>query len=558
MKVLFTAINAKFSHTNIAVRYLDKICKSNSRINSEFVEYTINNPKDIILQELVEKNPDVIAFSCYLWNVGMVCDISKCLKKVSPHIKIIFGGPEVSFYDAIDELPCDYLIKGEGENVITEVLENIEKGCQKENIIKCTKPFDINKLPFPYENELQNLKNRTLYYEASRGCPFRCSYCLSGSEHGIRFKDVELIKKELQIFIDAHVRQVKFVDRTFNCNKKICKEIWSFIRDCKENTNFHFEISADLIDDEMMDIILSMPKGRIQLEVGVQSTNPMTLKAINRVTDLDKLFEKVDKINAKGNVHLHLDLIAGLPYEDFDSFGNSFNDVYAHNPQQLQLGMLKLLKGSTLYSQYKDFGMEFRHYPPYEILSTHVLPYKDLIRLKKVEEVTELFYNSGRFENILNYFTEKYETPFEFYRALGDFYFEKSYHLIPLSKEGHYEFLKLFHEKYFGEITLEFKEFSRYDMIRHERPKKIPEWAVSENPVSRTQILDFLRDEENVKKYLPSYEGIPAKDICGSVHIENFDIDVSDNFKKKEKITLIFDYNNKCILGRAKAIKIKL
>ena len=558
MKVLFTAINAKFSHTNIAVRYFDKICRLNSHIDSEFVEYTINNPKDIILQELVEKAPDIIAFSCYLWNIGIICDISKCLKKVAPDIKIIFGGPEVSFYDNIDNLPCDYLIKGEGENIITEVLENIEKGCQKENIIKSTTPFDINRLPFPYENELQNLKNRTLYYEASRGCPFRCSYCLSGSEHGIRFKNVELIKKELQIFIDAKVRQVKFVDRTFNCNKKICKEIWSFIRDCKEDINFHFEISADLIDEEMMDIILSMPKGRIQLEVGVQSTNPMTIKAINRVTDLDKLFEKVDKINAKGNVHLHLDLIAGLPYEDFNSFGNSFNDVYAHNPQQLQLGMLKLLKGSTLYSQYKDFGMEFRHYPPYEILSTHVLPYNDLIKLKKVEEVTELFYNSGRFENTLNLLAEKYKTPFDFYFALGEFYFEKSYHLIPLSKEGHYNFLKLFHEKYFGEINSVFIESIRYDMIRYERPKKIPEWAVSQNPISRNQILEFLRNEENVEKYLPTYVGTNPKDICGNVHIESFSYNVIDNPHEEKNIILLFDYKNKSILGRAKAVKINI
>ena len=558
MKVLFTAINAKFLHTNIAVRYLDKICKKSGEFDTSYAEYTINNSKDIILQELVEHSPNVIAFSCYLWNIGMVCDITKCLKKIAPDIKIIFGGPEVSFYDNLDALPCDYLIKGEGENVILSLLINIKNGTQKENIIKSAEAFDINKLPFPYENELSDLPNRTLYYEASRGCPFRCAYCLSGSEHGVRFKDVELIKSELKIFMDAKVRQVKFVDRTFNCNKKICKAIWTYI---KENTNgitnFHFEISADLIDDEMMDIILSMPKGLIQLEVGVQSTNLKTLEAINRVTDLDKLFAKTDRINAQGNVHLHLDLIAGLPYEDITSFGKSFNDVFAHKPQQLQLGMLKLLKGSTLYSRYENYDMKFCHYPPYEILSTHVLPYRDLLKLKKVEEVTEFFYNSGRFEETLYYLIGFFPTAFDFFFSLGHFYYEKNYHLIPLSKEGQYNCLKLFHEEKIGKITDKFKNSVRFDMICHERPKKIPDWVVAEKQFSRNEMLEFLRDEKNISKYLGVYSNTAPKDILGHIHIEVFDFDMTEKGKPEKQTILLFDYNRKCILGRAKIIKLQ-
>ncbi len=559
MKVLFTAINAKFLHTNIAVRYLNKICKENGEFDTSYAEYTINNSKDIILQELIEQSPDVIAFSCYLWNVGMVCDISKCLRKVAPNIKIIFGGPEVSFYESTENLPCDYLIKGEGENLILPLLRNISKGKQTENIIESKEAFDINKLPFPYENELTYLPNRTLYYEASRGCPFRCAYCLSGSEYGVRFKDLDIIKKELKIFMDAKVRQVKFVDRTFNCNKKICKSVWNYIKENNNGiTNFHFEISADLIDDEMMDIILSMPQGLIQLEVGVQSTNLKTLKAINRTTNLEKLFEKTDKINKSGNVHLHLDLIAGLPYEDINSFRKSFNDVFSHKPQQLQLGMLKLLKGSALYSQYKNYSMEFCHYPPYEILSTHVLPYNDLIKLKKVEEVTELFYNSGRFENTLYYLINSFPSAFDFFFALGHFYFDKNYHLIPLSKDGQYNCLKLFHEEKIGEITDKFRELIRFDMISHEKPKKIPQWAEGKRQISRNEMLEFLRNEENTKKYLPKYKDFAPKDIMAHIHIEAFDYDMTSTEKEEKPVILLFDYNKRCILGRAETVKINL
>ncbi len=559
MKVLFTAINAKFLHTNIAVRYLNKICKESREFDTSYAEYTINNSKDIILQELVEQSPDVIAFSCYLWNVGMVCDISKCLRKVAPKTKIIFGGPEVSFYDSIKNLPCDYLIKGEGENVILQLLRNISKGKQTENIIESKEAFDINKLPFPYENELPHLPNRTLYYEASRGCPFRCAYCLSGSEHGVRFKDLDIIKKELKIFMDAKVRQVKFVDRTFNCNKKICKAVWNYIKENNNGiTNFHFEISADLIDDEMMDIILSMPQGLIQLEVGVQSTNLKTLAAINRTTNLEKLFEKTDKINASGNVHLHLDLIAGLPYEDIYSFRKSFNDVFSHKPQQLQLGMLKLLKGSALYGEYKNYSMEFCHYSPYEILSTHVLPYNDLIKLKKVEEVTELFYNSGRFENTLYYLINFFPSAFDLFFSLGHFYFDKNYHLIPLSKDGQYNCLKLFHEEKIGEITDKFRELIRFDMIRHEKPKKIPHWAAGKRQISRNDTLEFLKNQENTKKYLPEYKDFAAKDIMAHIHIEAFDYDMTSTEKEEKPVILLFDYNKRCILGRAKTIKINL
>ncbi|MEG1965272.1 MAG: B12-binding domain-containing radical SAM protein [Oscillospiraceae bacterium] len=558
MKIIFAAINAKFPHTNIAVRYFNALCKGITNLTTNYVEYTINNTRDTILQGLMESEADVISFSCYIWNIGIVLDICQCIKQVSPSTIIILGGPEVSFYDSIDNLHCDYLIKGEGEREMLKLLTSILNNQPTEKICKSSSPFDINLLPFPYENELPKLQNRTLYYEASRGCPFKCSYCLSGSEHGVRFKDIETIKSELKIFIDAKVRQVKFVDRTFNCNKKICTEIWQFIKDNYNGiTNFHFEISADLLDENMMNILSDMPKGLVQLEVGVQSTNPKTLESIHRTSDLSKLFDRVDRINSHENVHLHLDLIIGLPFEDYNTFKFSFNDVYSHNPQQLQLGVLKLLKGSSLYSSYSNYDMRFRHYPPYEVLSTDVLPYTDMIKLKKIEEVVELFYNSGRFESIIKFMEKKFPSPFDFYQNLGNLYFKNSHHLTPLSKEGQFNFLKDFYKENFGEIPDVFKDLCRFDIIRHEKPKKVPEWALIKSQISRLDMLNFLLDSDNIHKYLNQYSEIQPKDILSGIHIEEFDYDITAPEYPLEKTVILFDYNEKSILGRAKQFKIQ-
>ena len=559
MKVLFTAINAKFPHTNIAVRYFYYLSKQYNNIDGEFCEYTINNQKDIILQELIEKNVDVICFSCYIWNINIITDLCRCIRQVAPNIKLILGGPEVSFAENANSYFCDYIVSGEGEIALFELLTSIDGGlAPKERIIKCDRPFDINLLPFPYQNELSSLNNRTLYYEASRGCPYKCAYCLSGSEHGIRFKSVEKIKSELQIFIDAGVRQVKFTDRTFNCDKKVCKEIWRFITDNYNGvTNFHFEVSADIIDEEMLDILKKMPKGLVQLEVGVQSTNPETLRAIRRYAKLDKIFDKVDIINGFGNIHLHLDLIAGLPFEDISSFRRSFNEVFAHKPQQLQLGMLKLLKGSYMYSVYNNYAMKFRHYAPYEILETDVLPYRDVIKLKKVEEVVELYYNSGRFESMVYYLLSFYDTPFDFFFDLGHYYVECGHHIAPLSKDNQYNFLYDFSVEKLKNIDYDlFANLCRYDIVRHERPRKIPHWAKAKKYLTKYETTELLTDE-NIQKYLPQYIGKDIDEVLNSVYIELFDYDVESEDKEKRDIALLFDYNDRSILGRAKSTKIK-
>lgn len=558
MNVIFTAINAKYMHTNIAVRYFKQLCSSIKNINCRICEYTINMSKDIILQELMEQKPDIICFSCYLWNIDIVINICNCIKKIAPKIIIVLGGPEVSFYDDCSCLPCDYLIKGEGEIEIYNLLSGIANSKTMPKILKSTNAFNIDDLPFPYEYDLLELKNRTLYYEASRGCPFKCSYCLSGSDYGVRYKNTDKIKAELQRFIDADVRQVKFVDRTFNCNKKICAEIWRYIKENSNgHTNFHFEISADILDNELYNILSEMPKGLIQLEVGVQSTNQNTLAEIRRTAPLDKIFHYVDKINKNENVHLHLDLIAGLPLEDYESFKNSFNEVYSHNPQQLQLGMLKLLKGSYLYSTYKNYNMIFRDYAPYEVLSTNVLPFSDLVKLKKVEEVVELFYNSGRFLNIVKFTEKEFASPFDFYQELGNYYFEKGYHLIGLSKESQYEFFKAFYEKNFGKIPLLFSELARFDLICHENPKKIPQWATANEPISRIKTIDYL-ENNNYSNEIINNDMKQAKSLLSFIHIENFEYDVTNPNYPKEKITLLFNYNDKSILDKAKFVKIHL
>ncbi len=557
MKVLFTAINAKFPHTNIAVRYFYFLSKQYENIDAEFCEYTINNQKDIILQELIEKNVDVICFSCYIWNINIVTDICKCIKQISPQTTVVLGGPEVSFSNSTEQYSCDYIVSGEGEIALFDLLTKLGNNEEiTSTIVRSDKAFDIDMLPFPYQDELLKLNNRTLYYEASRGCPYKCAYCLSGSEYGIRFKSVEKIKSELQIFIDEKVRQVKFTDRTFNCNKKVCKEIWQFLIDTYNGvTNFHFEVSADIIDDEMLAILKSMPQGLVQLEVGIQSTNKETLSAIRRYAKLDKIFDKVDTINGFENIHLHLDLIAGLPYEDISSFRNSFNEVFAHKPQQLQLGMLKLLKGSYMYEVYNNYKMKFRHYAPYEILETDVLPYKDVIKLKKVEEVVELYYNSGRFENMVRYLIEFFDTPFDFFMELGAYYVECGHHIAPLSKDNQYTFLYDFCK---AKLDIDYDLFAnlcRYDIVRHERPRKIPNWAKAKKYLTKYQTTEFLT-KENISAYLPQYIGKNVDEIFNSIYIELFEYDVLNNNHNKLNIALLFDYNERSILGRAKTIKL--
>lgn len=457
MKILLAACNAKYIHSNLAVYNL-RAYAGEYREHIILKEYTINQQKDEILRDIYLEKPDIICFSCYIWNVSFVKEIAEDLKKILPDSVFWAGGPEVSF-DAEDFLKKNPgffgVMVGEGEETFRELCRfyvdnkgNLEEipgiafysgGKIRHNGWR--EIMDLSKVPFAYEN-MEDFRNKIVYYESSRGCPFSCSYCLSSVDKKLRFRNLDLVKKELQFFIDRKVPQVKFVDRTFNCKHSHAMEIWKYILEHDNGiTNFHFEISADLLKEEELSLMEKMRPGLIQLEIGVQSTNSETIKAIRRTMDFERLSEIVNKVRSFGNIHQHLDLIAGLPYENYDSFRNSFNQVYALKPEQLQLGFLKVLKGSLMKEMAKEYGILHKEREPYEILSTKWLSYGEILKLKTVESMVEVYYNSGQFQNTLNYMEVFFEDAFSMYEELGKFYEGKGYHSISHSRMRRYEIL---------------------------------------------------------------------------------------------------------------------
>ncbi len=438
-KVLLCAVNAKYIHSNLAVRYLKKYCESSIH-HITLDEFSINDSINNILKSLYLSDADIYGFSCYIWNIRMVLDICSSLRKAKPGAVIILGGPEVS-YDPESVLSVnefiDYLVVGEGEASFLELLDSLTstepeligiKGIAYRDgrniIVNPPRPLieDLSHLPFPYKR-FDDLNNRIVYYETSRGCPFNCQYCLSSTIHGVRFLPLERIKSDIRFFIEAGVRQVKLVDRTFNCDIDRAVTIMEYIISLGGDTNFHFELAADLINDSFLDTARKSPAGLFQFEIGVQSTNPLTLHAIDRTMNFDKVSSNVNKLVSYGNSHIHLDLIAGLPYEDMESFRKSFNDVYSLHPDMLQLGFLKLLKGSAIREASTAYGMEYHSFTPYEVINTHWLTYSELLLLKDVEQVLEQYHNSGRFRNTLPFLLQSTRAePFGFFLKLADYW----------------------------------------------------------------------------------------------------------------------------------------
>ena len=458
MKILLAACNAKYIHSNLAVYDLQAYA-SDYADHIVLKEYTINQQKDDIMRDIYLEHPDVVCVSCYIWNLSFVKELMADLIKILPGADFWAGGPEVS-YDAEKFLTENSEFKGvmvgEGEETFKELagyyveknpqdLKNMTGICYRDGdqIIHngWRQIMDLSSIPFIYK-DLSEFKNRIIYYESSRGCPFSCSYCLSSIDKKLRFRDTETVKKELQFFIDNKVPQVKFVDRTFNCKHDHAMAIWKYINEHDNGvTNFHFEISADLLREEELQEMSTMRPGLIQLEIGVQSTNPDTIKAIHRTMDFEKLKGIVDRIHSFGNIHQHLDLIAGLPYEDYDSFRHSFNDVYALKPQQLQLGFLKVLKGSHMMEMCREYGIVYKTQEPYEVLSTKWLDYDHVLKLKTVENMVEVYYNSGQFQNTIACVEPLFEDAFTLYERLGQFYEKKGYSEISHSRMRRYEIL---------------------------------------------------------------------------------------------------------------------
>lgn len=515
MKILLAACNAKYIHSNLAVYDLQAYA-SDYADHIVLKEYTINQQKDDIMRDIYLEHPDVVCVSCYIWNLSFVKELMADLIKILPGADFWAGGPEVS-YDAEKFLTENSEFKGvmvgEGEETFKELAGYyVEKNPQdlKDMTGICYRDgdqiihngwrqiMDLSSIPFIYK-DLSEFKNRIIYYESSRGCPFSCSYCLSSIDKKLRFRDTETVKKELQFFIDNKVPQVKFVDRTFNCKHDHAMAIWKYINEHDNGvTNFHFEISADLLREEELQEMSTMRPGLIQLEIGVQSTNPDTIKAIHRTMDFEKLKGIVDRIHSFGNIHQHLDLIAGLPYEDYDSFRHSFNDVYALKPQQLQLGFLKVLKGSHMMEMCREYGIVYKTQEPYEVLSTKWLDYDHVLKLKTVENMVEVYYNSGQFQNTLEYLEKFFPDAFSIYERLGSFYMEKGYGDVSHTRMRRYEILLEFLEDV-PEISMDqVKDQMVYDLYLRENLKSRPGFARDQKPFER-QVWDFRKREKVAK-----------------------------------------------------------
>ena len=577
MKIILTAVNAKYIHSNLAV-YTLQASAEKAGVFPEIREFTINQSKDSMLRSLFLAHADVVCVSCYIWNISIVEDLITEYHKISPETKIWLGGPEVSYHaeEMLEQYPfLDGIMKGEGEITFRELAvyyQNQENGTEgktleeihgityrdAEGAIKSNpwRPaMDLSEVDFPYAN-LKKFENRIIYYESSRGCPFSCSYCLSSIDKKLRFRDLELVKEELQFFLDHNVPQVKFVDRTFNCKHDHAMAIWKYLI-AHDNgiTNFHFEVAADLLNEEEIALIRTMRPGMIQLEIGVQSTNPDTIREIHRKMDFAQVSEVVTRVQEGHNVHQHLDLIAGLPYEDYDSFGKSFCDVYRLRPQQLQLGFLKVLKGSFMYQAAPEYGCVCQSREPYEVLYTRWLPYDDVLRLKLVEEMVEVYYNSNQFGKTLRAIEKLFDNPFALYEALGVFYDKKGYMNISHTRIRRYEILQEFLQEYVEEEQMEYyRQLMIYDLYARENMKTRPAWAKDLKAYKR-EIREFYLKEEETHAYLPEYAGYDEKQLARMTHLERMDYDPDTG--AREACWILFDYRSRDVLTYdAKTVKL--
>lgn len=529
------------------MRYLKAFTKDLD-FQGDIKEFSINDRVENILEGIIEEKPDVVAFSCYIWNMEFVNRLAELIKLVDPNIEILYGGPEVSYEgkEFLENHPGEYVIVGEGEKTFREfVLYKLGEGKIEDikglNYKRDGKVFenpkrpemDMNELVFPYTYE-EDINNKIVYYEASRGCPFKCKYCLSSVMHGVRFLDVERVKKELKYFMERGLKLVKFVDRTFNCNREYTVELLKYLSEQDTETRFHFEVAADLLTEEQIEILNNAPKGRFQLEVGVQTTNNEVLHNINRYITYENIKEKVLKVASGKNVMQHLDLIAGLPGEDLESFKKSFNDVHAIKPDEIQLGFLKLLKGSSMREEAEKWGIVYSPYAPYEIIRSKDISYEELLLLKKVEAMVDKYYNSCKFNNVIKFFLNIYEKPFDFYYDLAMFFEEKGNFKRSIGNVEYYKILLDFYlEKIGGEDECLFKEVLKFDYLCFNKKRWLPDFLV------RTITKE---DEQNIKDSFDRQ--MPFK----KAHIEKFEIDII-NYIKNGEINfepkyLIFDEMN--------------
>lgn len=620
MRYLLAAINAKYIHSNLGIYSLRRYAMerlglvAESEIQIDLGEYTINHQMDQILQDIYRRKPDVVGFSCYIWNIVYVKELIHDLKKVLPQVRIWLGGPEAS-YDAVhlmDELPeVELIMQGEGEETFTRLVEACKSGTEvcfseipgivlrrSDGTVEVHRPaplMNLDDIPFSY-GDLSGLEHRIIYYESSRGCPFSCSYCLSSIDKKVRFRSLSLVTEELQFFLDRKVPQVKFVDRTFNCKKSHSMAIWQYLLDHDNGiTNFHFEISSDLLDDDELALMKQMRPGLIQLEIGVQTTNPVVVKEIRRTMDLDKVARRVAQVNAFGNIHQHLDLIAGLPYENIESFHRSFNDVYKMEPEQLQLGFLKVLKGSYMEEMKQKYGLLSQSKPPYEVLKTNWLSYEEVIRLKGVEEMVEVYYNSGQFRHTMKQLSKEWGDAFALYDSLAAFYEDEGLNGVSHNRLARYEILYRFIQKYEnqkkkmadcmngrvlvnenasqndeGDISnqavkvqfedrleqadppfnqkISYQDLLIYDLYLRENVKSRPSFAPDPSEW-KNETKQFFMQEAKERRYLKGYEAYDSRQMAKMAHLE----------RMEDGSFVLFDYKNRdALFGNAAAFLISM
>ncbi|HBF6471158.1 TPA: B12-binding domain-containing radical SAM protein [Clostridioides difficile] len=584
MKILLTTLNSKFIHTNLAIRYLKEFVRDLIEVSMK--EYTINNDLDYILKDIYKNEYDIILFSTYIWNVGDIVKLCDNLKKIRPNTKIALGGPEVSYdsYEAMKKYDfVDYILYGEGELIFRDLVLHLQGKMEINDInglvyrqgneIIVNKPMELlqnlDEIPSPYENlNPKEYENRIVYYESSRGCPFNCQYCLSSTIPGLRYFSLDRIKSDLKALIDARVSQIKFIDRTFNANRKVAMEIMDFLmKNDNGYTTYHFEVTAYLIDDKMLEFLADCKEGLFQFEIGVQSTNEKTLDAVGRRDDFKKLSHVVQTVASYRNIHQHLDLIAGLPYEDYKSFENSFNDVFNLGIEHLQLGFLKMIKGTGMRKVADEHGFKYKDYAPYEFLYNNYISYEETLKLKDIEDILERYYNSKNFVLSMRYIIGRFykQSSFKFFEVFAKYFDENGYFDLAQGKNQLYKILMDFYNEKINIDNDVFNDILKYDYISLGKTSNMPQFF---NKLDMDDFKNrchvFLQDNDNLSIYLPSFVDKPAKHIIKYVHFEPFRFNVVDlkndintEIREVENVVL-FEYDDKKIFEKSKTHKVEI
>lgn len=544
MKVLLISLNTKYIHSSLAIRYLQAYCR-NEYPRIQIMEFTINEGLGEVMAEIYRRQPDVVGFSCYIWNIEATLKLARNLKKIYPELVVVLGGPEVSFDSVrvLEQNPfLDWVVRGEGEETFLELLRCLSTSTGKaikgttyrdgERVIYNEDRgliSDLGSIPFPYVAGLDGLADRTIYYETSRGCPFSCSYCISSTFRGVRNFPLQRVKNDLRFLVEQGAQEIKFVDRTFNANPHRSREIMEFLMDLHGSTVFHLEIVADQLDDDMLAFLATVPPGLFKFEIGVQSTNELALRTVNRRMNWNRLQYAVQTIGSQGNIHQHLDLIAGLPGEDYLSFANSFNMVYNLAPDYLQLGFLKMLKGSSLREAAGEYDYRFTSEPPYEVLANRFVSYDEMLRLKRIEDLLEKYYNSRDFKHSLHYLTREVYggKPFTFYEQLAAFWEEHGLHRIQHRKDAFYSLLIQFVGRNLPQFARKINELLKLDYLLNYKSFSLPDGLIrTEMPEQRNRLEQFLIAEDNCQRFFPDLKGLSVGKLKRQLHLEVFAEDV--------------------------------